>query len=187
MQALYIHLLIAAACVSVGAMAARFPSVPSILEIPESAALAFQSGASSMKRPAPHNILPTSYASNLEALLLMHPEVADHKHGPIRISTKFMVSPSGHKEFIEEWMRFEKKSSDIKGVAHLSLNKIVGAYKEDLHAKKILKAASCMSFPIHGPNNAPVDATNLSTPSQSSVHARLLPAMILMYVRPCMP
>jgi len=153
MQALYIHLLIAAACVSVGAMAARFPSLPSILEIPESAALAFQSGASSMKRPAPHSILTTSYASNLEALLLLHPEVADHKHGPIRISTKFMVSPSGHKEFTEEWMRFEKKSSDIKGVAHLSLNKIVGAYKDDLHNKKISEGSKLHELPHTWPQS----------------------------------
>eukprot|EP00775_Hariotina_reticulata_P009300 gene9300-9465_t len=127
MRALFTHLVIAVVCASVGAMAARFPSMPSMFEIPESAVLASPSGASSMKQPAPHNsILPTSYADNLEALLLMHPEVADHEHGPIRISTKFIMHPSGHKEFIEEWMQFEKKSSDIKGVAHISLNKIVG-------------------------------------------------------------
>jgi quinol monooxygenase YgiN len=111
-----------AACIQ----AARFPSYESInLEGLPAALVDWQTG-SSAKQPLQGNaLLGSALYNDLEALA-SDPAINKHEGRPIHISTKFLVKPDLHINFLHNYWRYSEASRDNKGIMHLSLSKVSG-------------------------------------------------------------
>jgi quinol monooxygenase YgiN len=115
-------LLAFAACIQ----AARFPSYDSIhLDGLPTSLVDWQTGSSSKEPLQDNALLGSTLYNDLEALAT-DPAINKDKGWPIHISTKFLVKPDHHINFVRNFQRYSEASRDSKGILHLSLSKLSG-------------------------------------------------------------
>jgi quinol monooxygenase YgiN len=85
----------------------------------------WQTGSSSHEPLQDNALLGSTLYNDLEALAT-DPAINKHEGRPIHISTKFLVKPDLHINFIHNYWRYSEASRDNKGILHLSLSKVSG-------------------------------------------------------------